>query len=410
VRLVIVIVALATVVNIALSLLDSSTRGADDTAPRSSSLSTGRDGLAAYAELLRRNGHATEAQRGNVTDTALSPAETLVVLDPVGFDRDEDRAVRRFVERGGRLVAGGAGATGLLAALLIDPPAWSSAGVQNAEPLGGAPEISGLDSVRTAGEGSWSESGATTPILGDGSRVLATVAALGRGRVILLADPSPLQNRLLARADNAGFGLAAAGNGRTVVFAEGTHGYGEASGLGAIPGRWQAALVGLTLAALLGIVAAGRRLGPPENAARPLPPARREYVDAVAVSLARTNRPAEALGPLQAAARARLARRAGLPPTATEQQLRAAAARLGWSAPETDALFAPPRTEVDVVAAGGALARANAGGDGGFADRAAEPELATAPKGGGDGGLADRAAEPELATARKGGDQGGTQP
>ena len=37
-------------------------------------------------------------------------------------------------------------------------------------------------------------------------------------------------------------------------------------------------------------------------------------------------------------------------------------ARLGWSAPETDALFAPARTEFDVVAAGTALARANEGG------------------------------------------------
>jgi len=80
VRVVIVIVTLAVVVNIALSLLDSSTRGADDTAPRSSSLSTGRDGLAAYAELLRRNDHATEAQRGDVRDTALSPVGRFVVL------------------------------------------------------------------------------------------------------------------------------------------------------------------------------------------------------------------------------------------------------------------------------------------------------------------------------------------
>jgi hypothetical protein len=141
----------------------------------------------------------------------------------------------------------------------------------------------------------------------------------------------------------------------------------------------------LTLAALLGVVAAGRRLGPPEDAARPLPPARREYVDAMAVSLARTNRPAEALGPLQAAARARLARRAGLPPTASEPQLRAEATRLGWSAAETDALFAPARTAVDVVAAGSALARANRG-NGGFAERAAEPELATAPTKANEGG------------------------
>jgi hypothetical protein len=360
-RAAIVIVVLAVVVNIVLSLLDSSTRGADETAPQSSSLSTGRDGLAAYAELLRRNDHDTAAQRGEVTGTTLSSADTLVVLDPVGFDRDEERAVRRFVERGGRLVAGGAGATGLLAAVLDDPPAWSPTGIRNAEPVGSAREVAGLGSVRTADEGSWSAPGETTPVLAGESRTLATIADVVRGRVVALADPSPLQNRLLGTADNAGFGLAAAGEGRTVVFAEGAHGYGEASGLGAIPGRWQIALVGLTLAALLGVVAAGRRLGPPEDAARPLPPPRREYVDAVADSLARTKRPAEALAPLQAAARARLARRAGLPPTASEEQLRAAAARLGWSAAEADALFAPARTVDEVVTAGSALARANEG-------------------------------------------------
>jgi hypothetical protein len=54
-----------------------------------------------------------------------------------------------------------------------------------------------------------------------------------------------------------------------------------------------------------------------------------------------------------------------LPPAASEQQLRAAAARLGWSTPETDALFAPPGTAVEVVAAGGALARAHEGDQGG---------------------------------------------
>jgi hypothetical protein len=361
-RIAIALVVLVVVVNVVLSLLDSSTRGADETAPRSSSLSTGRDGSAAYAELLRRNGHDTEAQRGDVSDDALSFADTLVLLDPVGVDVDEERAIRRFVERGGRLVAGGSGdAESVLGALLDDPPVWTVAGVPTAEPVGDAPEVDGLRSVRTADDGSWSDPGATTPVLGDGTRTLATVADVGRGRVVALADASPLQNRLLGRADNAGFGLAAAGDGRSVVFAEGAHGYGQASGLGAIPGRWQAALIGLTLAALLGVVAAGRRLGPAEDAARPLPPARREYVDAVAASLARTKQPAEALGPLQAAARARLARRAGLPPTASEEQLRAAAARLGWSAAEVDALFAPPRTDGDVVAAGGALAHANQG-------------------------------------------------
>jgi hypothetical protein len=41
--------------------------------------------------------------------------------------------------------------------------------------------------------------------------------------------------------------------------------------------------------------------------------------------------------------------------------LRAAAARLGWSPADVDALFAPPRTDEDVVAAGNALVRATEG-------------------------------------------------
>jgi hypothetical protein len=364
VRVAIVLVVLVVVVNVALSLLDSSTRGADETAPRSSSLSTGRNGLAAYAELLRRNDHGTEAQRGDLADGALDPNATLVVLDPVGLDREQDQVIRRFVERGGRLVAGGAGTAGLLAVLFDAPPTSSGLGVTNAEPVGSAPEIAAVRTVRSGGDGSWSDPGATTPILAGGSHVLATVGNVGRGRVVALADPSPLQNRLLATADNAGFGLAAAGDGRAVAFAEGLHGYGRERGLGAIPGRWQAALIGLALAALLGVVAAGRRLGPPEDAGRALPPPRREYVDALAGSLARTRRPAEALAPVQATARERLARQAGLPPAAMERELRAAAARLGWSPADIEALFAPPLTDDDVVAVGNALVRATKRGAG----------------------------------------------
>jgi hypothetical protein len=364
VRVVIVLVVLVVVVNVALSLLDSSTRGADETAPRSSSLSTGRTGIAAYAELLRRNGHGTDALRGDLAEDAPDPNETLVVLDPVHFDRDESEVIRRFVDRGGRLVAGGARATGLLGVLLDDPPTWSGISVPRTQAVGNAPEVAGVRTVRSAGGGSWSNVGATTPALADDSRALATVADVGRGRVVALADASPLQNRLLDTADNAGFGLAAAGEGRAVAFAEGLHGYGRERGLGAIPRRWQAALIGLTLAGLLGVVAAGRRLGPPEDSDRELPPPRREYVDALAGALARTRRPGEALTPLQTAARERLARRAGLPPAATEPELRAAAARLGWSPADIDALFAPPRTDDDVVAAGNALVRATEGGAG----------------------------------------------
>ncbi len=69
------------------------------------------------------------------------------------------------------------------------------------------------------------------------------------------------------------------------MFPEGVHGYGPSRGLGAIPTDWKVALVGLAIAGLVLMWARGRRLGPPEDASRPLPPPRAAYVDAVGSTL-----------------------------------------------------------------------------------------------------------------------------
>jgi hypothetical protein len=125
--------------------------------------------------------------------------------------------------------------------------------------------------------------------------------------VALLADTSPLTNELLGTDDDAALGLALAGPaGRPVVFAESVHGYGRANGLSALPTGWRVALAGLLAAAIVLMLARGRRLGPPERADRLLPPARREHVDAVAATLRRTRKPDEAAEPLREALRARL--------------------------------------------------------------------------------------------------------
>jgi hypothetical protein len=181
--------------------------------------------------------------------------------------------------------------------------------------------------------------------------------------VVAVADASPLQNRLLARADNAAFGLAIAGGaGRPVAFAEAQHGYGRSSGLGAIPSRWRWAIAGGFLAAIVWMWSRGRRLGPPDDIERPLPPARRAYVDAMAGALARTRQPDVATAPLQERARRRLAAGAGLPAGATDDDLRRAAAQLRLPPEEIDALFRPARTDDDVVAVGRAVAHLSGAG------------------------------------------------
>jgi hypothetical protein len=346
VRVATVVVVAVVVVEVGLAMLDAATRGAAPSGPTSSSLSTAPSGLAAYEELLGRFGHPVGAQRGTLAGARLDPSTTLVVLDPGAINRDDLANVARFVRQGGRLVAGGARPEWLLELAPADIPGWTPIGERvRTVALGEGQSFR----VETDGTGSW--------VLRGGRRAL-TFEPGGGGRAVLLASASALQNRLLANADNAAFALSLAGEpGRRVVFAEGVHGYGSASGIAAIPFRWKVALIGVTLAALLAMVAAGRRLGPPEDAARPMPPPRRAYVEAVAATLARTRRPADALAPLQRVLRADVSRRAGLDEPAPPAAIVDASRGLGWPADEIEAMFVPLDTDARVLAAGRALSR-----------------------------------------------------
>ena len=144
--------------------------------------------------------------------------------------------------------------------------------------------------MKTSGDGRWKERGALGSLL--------LVRPAGRGRIVLLADSSPLQNRLLGEADNAAFALALSGKG-PLTFVESVHGYGPQRGLAALPARFGWALIGLLLAALVLMVARGRRLGPPERERRELPPPRRAYVDALAATMARGKEREEAVRPVR---------------------------------------------------------------------------------------------------------------
>jgi len=347
------IVAGVVALNLLAVVLDRLTRG--PSGPESSSYATAPHGLAAYADLLRRAGHEVSRLRRAPEEATLDPAGTVVVLDPEGPRRADAAALRAFVERGGRLVAGGALPEAWLAELVDDEPEWSRRPLARAVPLAPVGEVRGVARVRAAGPGSWSETGEALPALGDGNRTLLAVAAVGRGRMLLIADASPLQNRLLDEADNAALGLAVAGpRGRPVAFVESVHGYGAASGLAAIPRRWLAALAGVVLAALVFLVARGRRLGPPEREDRELPPARREYVESLAAVLARTPRPGDAATPVRAEVRTRIALRAGLGGDPDERELLEAGRRQGLD--DVD-LAAALRPDGDVFAAGRTLAR-----------------------------------------------------
>ena len=319
--------------------------------PASSSYATGSDGDAAYASLLVAAGHQVLRERRKPRSAGLRPTDTAVILDPNFVEPADLAALSSFVAAGGRLIAGTTSGSWLRAPFAR--LTWSPAGVARSVPLAPVAELSGVSVIDSAGEGSWRDTAGALPAAGSGDATTLAVGGDRAGRLLLLADSTPLQNGYLATADNARFAVALAGaSSRRVVFFETYHGYGGGSGLAAIPFRWRAALLLSIAAALVFMLARWRRFGPPEAAERELAPPRAQFVEAVATTLAKTRDRREALEPLRREVRQRIAARAGLGADADDSVLRDAAARLGLAPGDFDAAIGN-----DDIALGRAFAR-----------------------------------------------------
>jgi hypothetical protein len=196
--------------------------------PALSSYSTTAPGLAAWAELLQRDGHVVRQIRAPLASVRLPTDATLVVLGGTSALTTADgHAIAAFVERGGWLVV-------------------------NTDATGGQP-------------------------------------AGTRGRVVGIADPRFLENDELAHGANAYRALTVVGPpARPVYFDEAIHGYGPATGLAALPERWwfAFALLGLALGAFA--LSRAMRLGGSDPVAPSTASPRIAYVEALAAALVRS--------------------------------------------------------------------------------------------------------------------------
>jgi hypothetical protein len=277
--------------------------------PTSSSYATGPTGLSAFASLLVHAGHEVDRLRTSLDRADFDTTDTVVIADPVTISSAEQSRLATFVHGGGQLVTTGQGAALLLRRLLDQGPTWSDDGASSSHRAGVTDEVNDVSTITSAGDGSWAVTGSALPVLVGQERVVAAVAQLDSGRIVLVADPSIFSNAFLARTDNAAFGLAAAGaSNRRVLFDEAIHGYGkkDTSGLDALPRSWHTGSFVAALAALLWVWSRARRFGPAEEEDVVLDPPRRLYVDAVAGALRRTKRPSDALSSLQRDAQRRL--------------------------------------------------------------------------------------------------------
>jgi hypothetical protein len=354
-----VVVAAIVLLNLLASGLDHAVNDSAPSGQPGSSYATDDTGLAAYASLLSKFGHDVSVQRGSLAHSKLDPRTTLVVVEPTELTTDDEDALLQFVSEGGRLIIGG-DAPYYVRNLRDDPPKWSANGVgvwQNVDP-----SLGGAQTIGSQGIGSWTSPGSGRALVGGPTESLLTVDHAGEGEIYMLADATPLTNQYIGNNDppphprGGGRGGGAA-HDRPVVFAEGTHGYGQKSGIAAIPSRWKAALLILLLAIVVFVWSRARRFGPPDRRARELPPARAEYVRALSTTLERTRDRAGALTPAQHWVRDEIARKAALRPNASDEEIAKAARGFGARDDEIAALFSPPANDQQALALGNLIAR-----------------------------------------------------
>lgn len=359
-RIAVSAIAVIVAINVILAVINAATSSGAVTGPRSSSYSTAPDGTAGLFDLLSEQGFDTVRSR-RLPAAEPQDSGAMMVLDPGLLARPDARALRRFAEAGGRLIVGGEVGKEGLSTILGSAPTWSSDGPRTSRPVVPLAEVASIESVNGEGAGWWSAAGAGAPLLTGGDRPTLLAANVGSGRVLLLADTSPLHNKWLGKTDAAALALALAGESRQrVVFAEVFHGYG-AEGLAAVPSEWMWILGALSAATLLLMWNRSRYLGPRGSESLPPLPARIAFVDALSSSVATADGRTATVEALQNRARSVIATRLGIPPNTDERAFRRTAERAGLENRVADALWTHPSNDAEVLAVGRGLAAIHRG-------------------------------------------------
>ena len=356
---VVTIVGVLLAINVAFIVSDLVLNTEQVSGPAASSYVTTGEGTAAWHDLLEQTGHEVSRRRDPAAQ--LDPGSTLILLEPAPdrFDEAIARTIRAFVEDGGRLVAGGA-LPDWMSSIVDGDLAWAPVPIGTTKRANPAPETTYVDAVAINSIGAWDRlpDGSETLLADAEGRVVAAAFDHGRGRIVLLADVTPVMNSSIAAADNAAFSLGIVGEGgRPVVFDEYVHGYADEEGLTALPDAWLWAF-GLGAIALIAyLIAIGSRLGPPEEPDRMLAPARRRYLDAMAGMLEKTGQPEAAAAPIRSEVRRMIALRGGRSLDDATDGISEAASRLGLSADEINAVVGTDHDKESLMTSSRLLAR-----------------------------------------------------
>ncbi|MGA9071988.1 MAG: DUF4350 domain-containing protein [Terracidiphilus sp.] len=276
-------VGIAFVLAVAIVLLTPA--NSDDDNPLPSSYHAGRHGARAAYETLLRSGYPIERWERPLSELAAEagPRTVVILAEPYSREPEQIKAVRRIIERGGRVLATGYTGGDILPGESVDTPKSINIAACKLEP-------EGLDALAGTGE-IWMKPNASWGAGNPAARVEYNCAGgpavveydWGKGHIVWWAGSTPLENGSLNRAANLDLLLNSLGprQGHRFYWDESLHGE-ERSVFSFVHGpSWRLLWFGLLGMGVLIVFSFSRRSGP----LRDLPPPTRatpiEFLEAL---------------------------------------------------------------------------------------------------------------------------------
>ena len=260
-------------------------RGSDNDNPLPSSYLSGQHGArAAYETLLRSNYPIERWERPLSELAAQAGPETVVIFaEPYSREPDDIKAVRKIVERGGRVLS-----TGYLGGFILPGEAAEPPGEFNFAACNLNPE--GLDALSGSGE-VWMVPGATWQPGNPAQRIQYSCTKYpavveydwGKGHIVWWAGSTPLENGSISRGNNLDLLLNSLGprNGNRFYWDESMHGEIHSTWSYAGGVAWNSLWIGLPLLVLLIVFSFSRRSGPVRDLPLPARATPIEFLEAL---------------------------------------------------------------------------------------------------------------------------------
>jgi len=259
--------------------------GNDNDNPLPSSYLAGQHGArAAYETLIRSNYpiERWEQPLGDLASTA-GPETVVILAQPYSREPDDIKAVRKIVERGGRVLSTGYWGGFILPGEASEEPREFNFAACKLEP-------EGLDALAASGE-AWMVPHATWKMGNPAARVEYSCAGnpavveydWGKGHIVWWASSTPLENGSLSRAHNLDLLLNSLGprTGHRFYWDESLHGETTSQFFYARGAALNMLLSGLAVLGLLVVFSFSRRSGPVRDLPLPARASPIEFLEAL---------------------------------------------------------------------------------------------------------------------------------